>query len=240
MQNKDSLSNTYSKVMRGKFGRRKSVRAIQTTSRKMTFGPEIRRLRASVSIGDVASSRCLRKMENIIVKKHDLEAAKYVQRCYRGRLGRRFMKVLREQRMNRIRRVVMPIVLRANSSTPQPGYFSGEKGVRQTSDRATSAGASADSQRTRREPLHTRRRRRSSTRDVLVQPRSTMVSLRTMVSKFASENQIELPENMRDAPMLPPINGAVRLGSDGTLQSQFRASSASASALQPRPGYAWG
>merc|ERR1711871_146669 len=87
-------------------------------------------------------------------------------------------------------------------------------------------------------PLVDRRRGRSrSTRDVLVQPHNSMVSLRTMVSKFAVENQIELPEHLRDDDtILPPIKSAQAVARQvPSMQSQGM----SGLGIMRRPGMAW-
>jgi hypothetical protein len=231
------------KIARGKSGRRRAVDCVRDRVEALRFGPELRRLRSSLNDELSASSRCLRKMRRIIMRKHDLEAAKYVQRCYRGRLGRRLMKVLRgHSNMNRIRRVMMPIVLRANTATSRTRPHSGEENAWPTQPSSAAAllhprAASADGLRAGSSLVDRRRGRSRSTRDVLVQPRNSMISLRTMVSKFAVENQIELPEHLRgDDTTLPPIKSAQpAVRQVPSTQSQDM----SGLGIMRRPGMAW-
>jgi len=228
------------KVARGKTARKRVVHIVKARVEKLAFGPEIRRLRASMpAVPRQTGSRCLRKIEIIIIKKHVTLAAQYVQRCYRGRLGRRFMHVLRgHSNMSRIRRVMMPIVLRANAPSSRSGMSSSDD-ISTWPKQALMPSRSAESRRPSSvgDHLHGRRPR---TRDVLVQPGDNFVSLRSMVNKFADEHAIELPDHVRGGgSSLPPIQGAVDINDDGDVSHENMHVPDTANLMQPRPGMAW-
>lgn len=243
---KQQDATSIQKIARGRAGRKRVVHRVKARVETLAFGPDIRRLRASMpEVPRQTGSRCLRKIEIIIIKKHLTSAAQYIQRCYRGRLGRRFMKVLRgHSNMNRIRRVMMPIVLRANAPTSHSGMSSSDDQPSWPKQALPSSRSAAESRRPSSVGDHLQARR-PRTRDVLVQPRGNFVSLRTMVNKFADEHAIELPEHMRSAtPLLPPIPGAVNMGTTGPVQGFANEGSREnmpngAGLMQPRPGMAW-
>ena len=207
------------KIVRGRNGRRQAIRSLKERVDLLTFGPEIRRLRSELPAIDQmrAPATCLRKMEVIVVKKHDLEAAKYVQRCYRGRLGRRFMRVLRgHSNMNRIRRVMMPIVLRASA----PALLS-SGGFREP---MLPGGAFAESLDT---DAHAAR-----TRDVLVQPRNNFVSLGSMIRNA----HMAVPKDMHDSSLgsLPPLVKGPAEPTGSPIETDYLLNSGSLG-IQPRP-----
>ena len=208
------------KVVRGKTGRRQAVRSVRGRVEGLSFGPALRRLRNSLPATPTEPRpACLLKMESIIVKKHDLEAAKYVQRCYRGRLGRRFMRVLRgHSNMNRIRRVMMPIVLRASA----PALASSSNGFPEQQLLAA--------------PGNARRQPPSKTRDVLVQPRNNFVSLGTMIRDTGAHLPHELAGTVDSLPPLVKVPAdQVAAPSMPALGSEYLLTSGSLG-LQPRPG----
>ena len=325
------------KVARGRSGRRVAVSRIRRKVDALTFGPELRFLRQSIfnatgleeprmrgSLPWSPSGGCLRRMEMIIIRRHDMEAAKFVQRCYRGRLGRRFMKVIRgHSNINKIRRVMMPIVLRTTAQENRSGALPDSDWLNKPAApiaddwgkppstapaRASRASmgavasepflndavrfhnggggfhtavgdfgpgalparpASVDIGALRRRQsdgvggageglmvrlgtpgIGVRPRRARRTRDVLVQPRSTYLSMNSMVND-SPYNQYANGNSAADGPMLPPVRvssrpmssgagmsgtamGTAPLGA-GLLGGDYYLSSGSAG-LQPRPG----
>ena len=249
MKIKQLCATLIQKIARGRQGRRLAISSLKCRVDRLSFGPELRRLRSSLP--SMPSTRvlssCLYKMEALVVKKHDLEAAKYVQRCYRGRLGRRFMRVLRgHSNMNRIRRVMMPIVLRTSAPTETSRGF--RESVRE-------AGAHAHSV--------TRGVEVTRTRDVLVQPRNSFVSLGSMIRKAQRQlpNEGALPRLahkpaapsvlqveadylkpnllVTQSTSLPPVHGR-HVEPMGSLVSQdWHADAPATPALRTQPTLAW-
>lgn len=206
------------KVVRGIQGRRLAIGVVKHRVERLSFGPELRRLRSGLPTMELKplQSTCLYKMELLVVQKHDVEAAKYVQRCYRGRLGRRFMRVLRgHSNMNRIRRVMMPIVLR--TTAPTASSLAGS---------VLPAGLYSSVNKVPRD-IHAR-----TTRDVLVQPRTNFVSLGSMIRKA----HIALPADKQDAAfgLLPPLVTSPIGTTVPNLEEPTRVHSTSL-AIQPRP-----
>ena len=205
------------KVVRGKTGRRQAVRSVRERVERLAFGPELRRLRsglqATAAPADASELTCLCKLETLVVKKHDLEAAKYVQRCYRGRLGRRFMRVLRgHSNMNRIRRVMMPIVLRASAPAVLSSNGYREPGLSTRVFAERPGGANVDDTN-----LH--EHTGAKTRDVLVQPRNNFVSLGAMIrSTGGPVVEGSLPPLVNS----PAIPGSEYLLTSGSLSLQSR------------------
>jgi hypothetical protein len=119
------------KMIRGKIGRRIAINRIRRKVTRLTFGPPLRAIRHLVpeEPRPVVGKTVLRRMEQIIIKHHDLKAAEFVQRCYRGRLGRRFMRVIRgHSNINKIRRVMMPIVMRTTAADNRSGELADDMG----------------------------------------------------------------------------------------------------------------
>eukprot|EP01043_Picozoa_sp_COSAG02_P038114 COSAG02_NODE_2915_length_7755_cov_3.080329_3_plen_1240_part_00 len=248
MKIKQLCATLIQKIARGRRGRRLAISSLKCRVDRLSFGPELRRLRSSLP--SMAPTRvlssCLYKMEALVVKKHDLEAAKYVQRCYRGRLGRRFMRVLRgHSNMNRIRRVMMPIVLRTGAPTETSRGF--RESVRE-------AGAHAHSV--------TRGIEVTRTRDVLVQPRNSFVSLGSMIRKAQRQlpNEGALPRLAhRPAPSarqvepeypnpnllvarstsLPPVHGRHMEPMSSLVLQDWHADAPATPAIQTQPTLAW-